>query len=116
MTNYLLRRSFQMLIVLLLSAAVTYALLMLAPGGPLQGLRQQVGTSTRQITAEDFARIRARFELDLYLPFRFTRWLVGWPRGPMTFLGQTYLSDFQVGCNIPVEESYQLPNGSFGTR
>ena len=116
MTNYLLRRSFQMLIVLLLSAAVTYALLMLAPGGPLQGLRQQVGSSVRQITAEDFARIRARFELDLYLPFRFTRWLVGWPRGPMTIFGQTYLTDFQVGCNIPVEESYQLPNGKFATR
>jgi peptide/nickel transport system permease protein len=116
MTNYLLRRSFQMMIVLLLSAAVTYALLMLAPGGPLQGLRQQVGTSTRQITAEDIARIRARFELDLYLPFRFTRWLAGWPRGPVSLFGQTYLTDFQVGCNIPVEESYQLPNGNFGTR
>ncbi len=116
MTNYLLRRSFQMIIVLLLSAAVTYALLMLAPGGPLQVMLQQLGRSTRQITAEDIARIRARFEMDLYLPFRFTRWLVGWPRGPMTFFGQTYLTDFQVGCNIPVEESYQMENGNFGTR
>lgn len=116
MTNYLLRRSFQMVIVLLLSAAVTYALLMLAPGGPLQGLRQQVGSSVRQVTAEDFARIRARFELDLYLPFRFTRWLVGWPRGPMTIFGQTYLTDFQVGCYIPVEESVRRPNGSYAIR
>jgi peptide/nickel transport system permease protein len=104
-----------MVIVLLLSSAVTYALLMLAPGGPLQGLRQQTNSSVRQITAEDFARIRARFELDLYLPFRFTRWLVGWPRGPMHLFGQTYLSDFQVGCNIPVEESVRQSNGSFKT-
>jgi peptide/nickel transport system permease protein len=116
MTNYLLRRTFQMLIVLLLSAAVTYALLMLAPGGPLQGLRQLQQNDLTRLSAEDFARIRARFELDIYLPFRFTRWLVGWPRGPLSFFGQTYLTDFQVGCNIPVEESYQLPNGSFGTR
>lgn len=116
MTNYLIRRTFQMGLVLLLSSAVTYALLMLAPGGPLQGLRQQASNSTRQITAEDVARIRARFEMDLYLPFRFTRWLVGWPRGPMTLFGQTYLTDFQVGCNFPVEESYQKPNGQFGTR
>ena len=113
MTNYLIRRSFQMLIVLLLSAAVTYALLMLAPGGPLQGLRQQSSSSTRQITPEDIARIRARFELDLYLPFRFTRWLAGWPTGPISLFGQTYLTDFQVGCAIPVEESVRMPDGRF---
>ena len=116
MTNYLIRRTFQMVLVLLFSSAVTYALLMLAPGGPLQGLRQQTSNSTRQITAEDIARIRARFELDLYLGFRFTRWLVGWPRGPVTLFGQTYLTDFQVGCAFPVEESYQKTNGQFDTR
>ncbi len=105
MTNYLLRRGFQMFIVLFFSALVTYALLNLAPGGPLQGLRQQVGTSTRQITDEDFARIRARFELDLYLPYRFTRWLVGWPSGSIQIGGQTFLADLIVGCRKPVEES-----------
>ncbi len=116
MTNYLLRRSFQMVIVLLLSAAVTYALLMLAPGGPLQGLRQQQQSSILHIDEEDIARIRARFELDLYLPFRFTRWLVGWPRGPLTLFGKTTLSDFQVGCYIPVEESVRQPDGTYAIR
>jgi peptide/nickel transport system permease protein len=93
------------LIVLFFSALVTYALLNLAPGGPLQGLRQQVGSSTRQLTEEDFARIRARFELDLYLPYRFMRWLVGWPSGPIKLGGQTYLAGLVVGCYRPVEES-----------
>jgi peptide/nickel transport system permease protein len=113
MTNYLIRRTFQMLIVLLLSAAVTYALLMLAPGGPLQGLRQIQQNDRTRITPEDMARIRARFELDLYLPFRFTRWLAGWPTGPINLFGQTYLADFQVGCAIPVEESVRQSDGRF---
>lgn len=116
MTNYLLRRSFQLLLVLLLSSAVTYGLLMIAPGGPLTGLRQQQQSSTRQIDEQDIARIRARFELDLYLPFRFTRWLAGWPTGPVTLFGQTYLSDFQVGCYIPVEESVRQPDGRYAIR
>jgi peptide/nickel transport system permease protein len=116
MGNYLLRRSFQMIIVLLLSSAVTYALLMAAPGGPLQGLRQQQNTATKTITAEDIARIRARFELDLYLPYRFTRWLVGWPRGPITLGGQTFLADVTVGCRMPIEETYRLPDGRYAVR
>lgn len=116
MTNYLLRRSVQMLLVLLLSAAATYALLMIAPGGPLTGLRQTQQSSTRQLDEEDFARIRARFELDLYLGFRFTRWLAGWPRGPIHLFGQAYLSDFQVGCYIPVEENVRLPDGQYAVR
>jgi peptide/nickel transport system permease protein len=105
MTNYLIRRTIQMMLVLFFSALVTYVLLNIAPGGPLQGLRQQVGTSVRQITEEDIARIRSRFELDLYLPYRFLRWLVGWPRGPIVIGGQEYLAGLVVGCRRPVEES-----------
>ncbi|MEK7276345.1 MAG: ABC transporter permease [Chloroflexota bacterium] len=104
MTTYLIRRSLQMMIVLLFSAMVTYALLNLAPGGPLQGLRQQAQSSTRQITEEDIARIRARFELDLSLPFRFSRWLAGWPSGPVVIGGQELFSNLIVGCRKPVEE------------
>jgi len=105
MGNYLIRRSIQMLVVLFFSGMATYALLNLAPGGPLQGLRQTAQTSTRQISEEDIARIRARFELDLYLPYRFTRWLIGWPTGPITFGGTQFLKDVEVGCRLPVEES-----------
>jgi peptide/nickel transport system permease protein len=105
MANYLIRRSFQMLVVLFFSGLVTYILLNIAPGGPTQGLRQQVGTSTRQISEEDIARIRARFELDLDLPYRFLRWLIGWPTGPIQIGGQTFLADLVVGCHLPVEEA-----------
>ncbi|MQC24406.1 MAG: ABC transporter permease, partial [Chloroflexi bacterium] len=46
MTNYLIRRSAQMLVVLFFSALASYALLSAAPGGPLQGLLQQTQSST----------------------------------------------------------------------
>ena len=54
MTAYLIRRLLQMFVVLFLSAVFTYALFILAPGGPLTGLQQ----TQRKITAEDKARIR----------------------------------------------------------
>ena len=41
MTGYLIRRLFQMVVVTLLVAVVTYFLFNIAPGGPLTGLRQQ---------------------------------------------------------------------------
>jgi peptide/nickel transport system permease protein len=96
MTAYLIRRLFQMLIVLLLSAAFTYALFNYAPGGPLQGIRQQ----QQRISAQDFARLRARFELDLYGPVRFSRWLIGWPNGPIYFAGREWFANTPVGCYI----------------
>ena len=40
MTGYLLRRVLQMILVVFLSAMASYAILNLAPGGPLAGLRQ----------------------------------------------------------------------------
>ena len=41
MTNYLIRRVIQMVFVILLSAAATFVLFNIAPGGPLTGLQQQ---------------------------------------------------------------------------
>lgn len=98
MTNYLIRRFAQMILVIFLSAAASYALLNLAPGGPLAGLRQVQATSRFRITEEDVARIRAYFELDLYLPFRFTRWFIGFPKGPITIGGQQFFTNTPVGC------------------
>ena len=63
MGNYLIRRSFQMFIVLFFSALVTYALLNIAPGGPLTGLRQQIATGTRDVSEDDIARIPIQEEL-----------------------------------------------------
>lgn len=111
MTAYLIRRLLQMILVVLISAVATYALLSLAPGGPLAGLRQIQQSSRFQITEEDIARIRAYFELDLYLPIRFTRWLIGEPRGPLVIGGKEYFGDVVVGCRKPIEEEVYNERG-----
>ena len=116
MTAYFVRRILQMIVVLLISAVATYALLNLAPGGPLAGLRQTQQGARFQITEDDIARIRAYFELDLYLPFRFTRWLAGWPTGPVVIGGKEYLGDVVVGCRKPVESEILNDQGEYETK
>jgi len=97
MTGYLIRRLFQMVVVTLLVAVVTYFLFNIAPGGPLTGLRQQ----QQRLTAGDIARIRAKYELDLYWPVRFSRWLVGVPNGPIVIGGTEWFATVPVGCYLP---------------
>jgi peptide/nickel transport system permease protein len=116
MTAFFIRRIIQMVIVILVSAVATYALLNLAPGGPLAGLRQIQQGGRFVITEDDIARIRAQFELDLFLPYRFTRWLVGVPRGPVTIGGQEYLSDMVVGCRKPIETEVLNDKGEYETQ
>jgi peptide/nickel transport system permease protein len=84
----------------------------LAPGGPLTGLRQQQQGRNR-ITAADIARIRAYYELDLNLPVRFSRWLIGQPRGPIVISGQELFATTPVGCRQPIEESVRNERGTF---
>lgn len=116
MTAFFIRRIFQMILVVLISAVASYALLNLAPGGPLAGLRQIQQSGRFQITEEDIARIRAYFELDLYLPYRFTRWLIGVPRGPMVLGGKEYFSDVVVGCRKPVETEFLNDQGEYESK
>ena len=115
MTGYLIRRFFQMIIVVLLSAVVSYALLNLAPGGPLAGLKQTQQSSRFRITAEDIARIRAYYELDLYLPFRFSRWLIGEPRGPIKIGSLELFANNHVGCRVTIDAVIRA-NGQDQTR
>lgn len=96
MTAYLIRRLFQMVFVTLLVAVVTYFLFSISPGGPLTGLRQ----SQQRLDAQDIARIRAQYELDLYWPVRFSRWLIGLPNGPLVIGGQEYFANVPVGCYL----------------
>ncbi len=112
MTNYLIRRVIQMIFVILLSAGATFFLFNIAPGGPLSGLQQQ----QQQLTREDIARIKAQFELDLYLPVRFSRWLIGVPTGPITVGGQELFADIPVGCYLVREEQTTDRNGNTVTR
>ncbi len=116
MTNYLLRRVAQMGLVVILSATAAYALLNMTPGGPLSGLRELAQNPRFRLTAEDVARIRAYFELDLYVPVRFARWLIGQPRGPLVLGGTAYFGDVIVGCRQPIDTSVRNPDGTFTTR
>ncbi len=117
MSVYLIRRVLQMILVIFISSVATYALLSLAPGGPLAGLRQIQQSGRFQITQEDIARIRAQYELDLYLPVRFSRWWIGQPRGPLVIGGKEFFGDLVIGCSQPVEEEFlNEKSGAYETR
>lgn len=96
MTAYLIRRIFQMVIVVFIVSIFMYFMFSIAPGGPLAALGQQ----QRRITPAEMARLKAQYELDLYWPFRYTRWLIGWPNGPITIGGQEILANMPVGCYL----------------
>ncbi len=96
MTSYLIRRVFQMVIVIFVVSIFMYFLFSIAPGGPLAGISQQ----QRRITPTEMARLRAQYELDFYWPFRYTRWLTGWPNGPITLGGNEILANLPVGCYL----------------
>lgn len=106
MTNYLIRRVFQMVVVVFLAALFTYFLFNVSPGGPLAGIQQQ----QQRLTREDLARLRAQYDLDFYWPFRFSRWLVGVPTGPIVIAGQERFTDFAVGCYLPRDEQVVIQN------
>jgi peptide/nickel transport system permease protein len=116
MTNYLIRRLLQMLVVIFFSAAASYALLNLAPGGPLTGLRQIQQGNRFRLTEEDIARIRAYFELDLYLPARFSRWLIGVPRGPLQMGGTQLFGNVAVGCNTEIQATVMDARGNISVK
>lgn len=75
MTAYLIRRTFQMLLVLLVSSVAIYGILNFAPGGPLSGLR--LATGKERISERDLERMRHILGLDKPLHVRYLRWLVG---------------------------------------
>jgi peptide/nickel transport system permease protein len=116
MTNYLIRRLAQMVLVIFLSAVASYGLLNLAPGGPTAGLRQTQQSSRFRITEEDMSRIRAYFELDLAIPIRFTRWFMGHPRGPIKIGGVELFKDTPVGCYKEIQAMVMDSRGNVSTR
>lgn len=107
MTNYLIRRIFQMALVILLAALFTYFLFNISPGGPLTGIQQQ----QRRLTREDLARLRAQYELDLYWPVRFSRWLIGVPSGPIVIGGRELFANTPVGCYLPRDAQVVIQDG-----
>ncbi len=76
MTNYLIRRLFQMILVVLLSTVAIYVLLNIAPGGPLAGLRN-IGDKRLRPSEADMARLEAYLGLDKPIFLRYLTWLIG---------------------------------------
>ena len=76
MTNYLIRRFFQMTIVVFLSTIAIYVLLNIAPGGPLSGIRLSGDRKTR-VSDADIARLKSYLGLDKPLALRYITWMFG---------------------------------------
>jgi peptide/nickel transport system permease protein len=76
MTTFLIRRFFQMGIVLFISTAVIYLLLSLVPGGPLDELLQNTDPRRRPSPA-DMERARKALGLDKPWYLQYATWLTG---------------------------------------
>jgi peptide/nickel transport system permease protein len=70
--NYIARRLVQLLIMMFLLSIALFALVNLAPGGPLAGQGQ-----SRHIPPERAAALKRQFGLDKPLPVQYVVWLVG---------------------------------------
>ena len=80
MTNFLIRRVIESFLVLVLSSGVVFALLYLAPGGPMTEILEFRRQNSRYpINPEDILRLKKQFDLDLPLWQAYTRWAFGWP-------------------------------------
>ncbi len=77
MTGYLIRRFLQMMLVVLLATMAIYALLNVAPGGPLSGLRAASADRRQRISEADIARLEAYLGIDKPLVLRYIVWLIG---------------------------------------
>jgi len=76
MTNYLIRRAFQMMLVVLMATFAIYILLNVAPGGPLAGLKL-AGDRKARVSGADIARLEAYLGLDKPMAMRYIVWLIG---------------------------------------
>jgi peptide/nickel transport system permease protein len=100
MIAYIIRRLLQAMVTIFFVTLATFAIANFVPNNLVPGGETQV-----KLTEEDVARIRAKYELDLYWPIRYTRWLVGKPDGAITIAGVEVLGDVPVGCYIPNAKS-----------
>ncbi len=100
MTNYLIRRLFQMAIVVFLSTIAIYVLLNVAPGGPLSGMRL-AGNREDRVSDADIARLEAYLGLDKPLALRYITWLLGddWLGADWVYVGLTPFKQDKIGRN-----------------
>jgi peptide/nickel transport system permease protein len=96
MANYLIRRLFQMIVVVLLSTVAIYVLLNVAPGGPISPCL----ASPRNCPSEaEIARLEAYLGLDKPLMLRYLAWVIGddWMGANWVYLGLTQFKQPLIG-------------------
>ncbi|MCB9133878.1 MAG: ABC transporter permease [Anaerolineales bacterium] len=100
MANYLIRRFFQMIIVVFLSTIAIYVLLNIAPGGPLSGIRLSADVKTR-VSDADIARLKAYLGLDKPLALRYITWMIGddWLGANWMYVGPSQYTQDKIGKN-----------------
>jgi peptide/nickel transport system permease protein len=76
MTNYLIRRSFQMIMVVILATMAIYLLLNAVPGGPLSGINLGGSRNTR-FSEEEIARMEAALGLNKPMWLAYLNWVLG---------------------------------------
>ncbi len=111
MTNYLVRRMFQMLLVVIISSFAIYLLLWLAPGGPLDELRL-ITDRRAAFTEQDIARIGEYLGLHRGPVWGYVAWLTG-----EDWLDNIGRKDLQrPPCqNDPEQCTHGVLRGDFGT-
>jgi len=103
MTGYLIRRLFQMALVVLLATMAVYALLNVAPGGPLSGLKSASADRRQRVSAADIARLEAYLGIDKPLFLRYIVWLIG-----DDWLGADWMSLSLGGYRIDEEHVFRF--------
>lgn len=100
MANYLIRRFFQMIIVVFLSTIAIYVLLNIAPGGPLSGLRLSADVKSR-VSDADIARLKSYLGLDKPLALRYITWMIGddWLGANWMYVGLSQFTQDKIGKN-----------------
>jgi peptide/nickel transport system permease protein len=112
MTTYLIRRFFQMIVVVLLSTVAIYFVLNVAPGGPLSGMRLGA-TGKNAISEQDIARMEAYLGLDKPLVLRYLAWLIGedWMGADWVYVGLGQFKEARIGANGKLVTSVDTSTG-----
>ncbi len=76
MTNYLIRRAFQMILVVIMATIAIYLMLNAVPGGPLSGINLGADARSR-LSEQDIARIEATLGLNKPVFLAYLTWLLG---------------------------------------
>jgi len=98
MTQYIIRRLFQSVILLLVLSAIFFALISSVPGGLLSAYSENP-----DMTPEDLARLRAKYGLDDPVIVRYGKWLMQMARGD-------FGTSFTSKRPVLVEIRDRLPN------